>query len=97
MITKVITKIHMKDDRSGIERVWGVTPGPFGNLFFEESKQDVIWNISRQIYEYRTYKVTYGKEDQGPLVRVILGRFSAFLRTDPDNIESDNLGELPEY
>jgi hypothetical protein len=93
----VITAVHMNPDRSGIASVRGQTPGMFGHEVVEQTKFDVIVRINTLIWEYRTYKEDNGQEVVGPVVRVVNGRFGTYIRSDADNTEADNLGELPEY
>jgi hypothetical protein len=90
----VIHAVNLEPDGSGIREVAGFVTTPLRRNRFDDSKMAVILRINSGLGEYRTYKTVSGKDVEGPLVRIVHGKF---LRIDSENIEADDLGPLPKY
>ena len=92
-----IDKVHYKVDNNGnelyIESVkW--TDNLYENAYKECSKQGMINYIKKYPNNTKTKYYRYGSWCVGEDVRVIDNQY---LRTDSNDIKSDNLGNLPRY
>ena len=82
-IIKVLTHVD-KGDKVG-------QPGK------EENRETVIANLKKG-YTYCTItKGAGGNWDKGQMVRKIIVKGKEYIRTDSNETEKDNLGELPEF
>ncbi len=64
---------------------------------FEENRQTVVTNIKNGKTYYTILKNKDGEWNKGAPVDIINVNGKEFIRTDRNQTESDNLGELPEF
>jgi len=64
---------------------------------YEENRETVVANIKKGKTYMTILKNKEGKWDRGAPVEIIRINGKEFIRTDKNQTESDNLGELPEF
>lgn len=65
--------------------------------FYEEKRETVISNLKKGKTYMTILKNKEGKWNKGASVEIIRVNNKEFIRTDKNQTESDNLGELPEF
>lgn len=96
----VITKVTYDSDHRRITHVkraeYDNSENTFGSRT-EKSRQTVVNSIENGYVYYTVPPDGDGGYTWGDKVEVVEVNGEKFIRTDGNNIEEDNLGELPEY
>lgn len=68
-----------------------------GNQLWEESKAFVLLGFASGYLIKTAFRGKDGKWHEGAVVQKFVKNGYAYLKTCPNNIDEDNLGELPEF